>query len=167
MFGTVRDFKEEWLQESALTQKVLDALTDASLHQQVSPEGRTLGRIAWHITISIPQFLNRFGVTIETITEDPDVPSSAKEISDTFRTVSANVGSVLVTQWTDVTLTQAQDFFGRELSNAAILSQLIKHMVHHRGQLTVLMRQAGLKVPGVYGPSKEEWSRLNQDPPVI
>jgi uncharacterized damage-inducible protein DinB len=30
-----------------------------------------------------------------------------------------------------------------------------------RGQLTVLMRQADLKVPGVYGPSKEEWEAMN------
>jgi uncharacterized damage-inducible protein DinB len=24
--------------------------------------------------------------------------------------------------------------------------------------MTVLMRQAGIKVPGVYGPAKEEWA---------
>jgi uncharacterized damage-inducible protein DinB len=30
------------------------------------------------------------------------------------------------------------------------------HQAHHRGQMTVLMRQAGLTVPGVYGPAREE-----------
>jgi hypothetical protein len=30
--------------------------------------------------------------------------------------------------------------------------------------MTVLMRQAGLKVPGVYGPSREEWSQFGMQP---
>jgi uncharacterized damage-inducible protein DinB len=38
------------------------------------------------------------------------------------------------------------------------LRVLIQHEVHHRGQMTVLMRQAGLEVPGVYGPAREEWA---------
>ena len=31
---------------------------------------------------------------------------------------------------------------------------------HHRGQMTVLMRQAGLTVPGIYGPAQEEWAAM-------
>lgn len=31
--------------------------------------------------------------------------------------------------------------FGREETNAQILMGLIKHIVHHRGQVTILMRQ--------------------------
>jgi len=38
------------------------------------------------------------------------------------------------------------------------------HQTHHRAQMTVLMRQAGLKVPGVYGPSREEWSQMGMPP---
>jgi uncharacterized damage-inducible protein DinB len=33
----------------------------------------------------------------------------------------------------------------------------IRHEVHHRGQMTVLMRQAGLPLHGFYGPSRDEW----------
>jgi uncharacterized damage-inducible protein DinB len=40
----------------------------------------------------------------------------------------------------------------------------MKHEIHHRAQMTVLMRQAGLKVPGLYGPAKEEWSQYNMPP---
>ena len=36
---------------------------------------------------------------------------------------------------------------------------LINHQNHHRGQMTVLMRQAGLTVPGVYGPAKKRVGR--------
>jgi uncharacterized damage-inducible protein DinB len=37
-----------------------------------------------------------------------------------------------------------------------ILHALVLHQVHNRGQMTVLMRQAGLVLPGVYGPTREE-----------
>jgi uncharacterized damage-inducible protein DinB len=30
------------------------------------------------------------------------------------------------------------------------------HQTHHRAQMMVLMKQAGLKVPGVYGPSEDD-----------
>jgi hypothetical protein len=33
--------------------------------------------------------------------------------------------------------------------------------------MTVLMRQAGLKVPGVYGPAREEWAGMGMQAPEI
>jgi uncharacterized damage-inducible protein DinB len=44
---------------------------------------------------------------------------------------------------------------------------LIQHQAHHRGQMTVLMRQAGLPVPGIYGPSKEEWANFGMEAPKM
>jgi uncharacterized damage-inducible protein DinB len=49
-------------------------------------------------------------------------------------------------------------------TKAFVLVSLLQHSCHHRGQMTVLMRQAGLKVPGVYGPAKEEWAIYGMDP---
>jgi uncharacterized damage-inducible protein DinB len=48
--------------------------------------------------------------------------------------------------------------YGEKWTRAMALRALIQHEVHHRGQMTVLMRQAGLTVPGVYGPAREEWA---------
>jgi uncharacterized damage-inducible protein DinB len=39
---------------------------------------------------------------------------------------------------------------------AAAFYGLVRHLIHHRGQMSVLMREAGLIVPGVYGLSREE-----------
>jgi len=47
------------------------------------------------------------------------------------------------------------------------LQVLVVHQAHHRGQMTVLMRQAGLKVPGVYGPAREEWTAYGMQPPAV
>ncbi|WP_045521584.1 DinB family protein [Neobacillus niacini] len=167
MYTSISHFIDEWNQEAATTQKVLDALTDESLQQRVSPEDRTLGAIAWHIVSSTPGMLIEFGVTVDSVKDESTIPTSAREIAETFRSVSANTSEAIGNQWTDQTLTEMKNVFGMELQKAATLNMLIKHIVHHRGQMTVLMRQAGLKVPGVYGPSREEWSLMGMEAPSI
>ncbi|TCN20475.1 DinB family protein [Mesobacillus foraminis] len=165
MYVTVSDFIKEWSKEAILTQKVLEGLTDDSLNQKVYSEGRTLGRIAWHLTTSIPEYLAEFGLNIKGVDHSENVPSSAKEIVETFIEVSSRAAQIIEHQWTDNSLEQTQEAFGRQESNAQILMGLIKHIVHHRGQMTVLMRQAGLKPFGVYGPPKEDWIRFGVENP--
>lgn len=160
MYVTISDFIKEWNREAMLTQSVLDGLTDESLKQQVYSEGRTLGRIAWHLTTSILDYLAHFGLNINGVENAESVPASAKEIAATFKKVSSYAAQIIEQQWTDKSLEQIQVAFGRQESNAQILMGLIKHIVHHRGQITVLMRQAGLKPFGVYGPPKEDWIHL-------
>ncbi|MGI6473863.1 MAG: DinB family protein [Thermoactinomyces vulgaris] len=167
MYVTVSDFIKEWNREAVLTQNVLDGLTDASLKQQVYPGGRTLGRIAWHLTTCIPEYLAEFGLKIDPVENADQVPASAKEIAETFKNVSANAAKAISQQWNDETLKEVQTAFGREETNAQILMGLIKHTIHHRGQLTVLIRQAGLKPFGVYGPPKEDWIRLGVENPPL
>ncbi|MEH7419333.1 DinB family protein [Neobacillus drentensis] len=167
MFTSINEFSQEWNQEAASTQKILDALTDESLQQSVSSEDRTLGRIAWHIVASTPGMINEFGITINQVEKPDTIPVSAKEIADTFRKVSAEVAEQVAKQWTDESLTEIQNVFGMNMPRAATLSLLIKHIIHHRGQMTVLMRQADLKVPGIYGPAREEWSQIGMEAPAL
>jgi uncharacterized damage-inducible protein DinB len=167
MYVTIFDFIKEWNKEVALTQKVLDGLTDDSLKQKVYPEGRTLGRIVWHLTTNIPDYLTLFGVKVEKVENTEVVPTSAKRISETFKKVSAQAAQAIEHGWTDESLSQVQNAFGREETNASILMGLIKHIVHHRGQATILIRQAGLKPFGVYGPPKEDWIPLGMGNPPL
>ncbi len=167
MYVTIADFIKEWNKEARLTQKVLDGLTDHSLKQQVYPEGRTLGRIAWHFTTNIPEYLAHFGLKINESEYTESVPESAEEIAAAFQELSSNAAQVIEQQWTDESLKKVQKAFGREETNAQILMGLIKHIVHHRGQVTILMRQAGLKPFGVYGPPKEDWIHLGVETPPL
>ncbi len=167
MYVTISDFIKEWNREAMLTQNVLNGLTDESLKQQVYPEGRTLGRIAWHLTASIPDYLAYFKLNIDGVKNTESVPTLAKEITETFKEVSSHTAQIIEQQWTDKSLEQIQEAFGRQESNAQILMGLIKHIVHHRGQITVLMRQAGLKPFGVYGPPKEDWIHLGVENPPL
>ena len=33
---------------------------------------------------------------------------------------------------------------------------MMNHVVHHRGQLTVYLRELGVAIPSIYGPSADE-----------
>ena len=161
MFTSVNDFLNEWKQEAAVTQKVLDALTDVSLNQEVSPGLYSIGSLAWHITGAVYYFPSQVGVKFEVPDLRKETPKSAAEISETYKTVSQRLTEAFSEQVSDEKMNQMVNLFGRDLPLQAVFRLLIQHQAHHRGQLTVLMRQADLKVPGVYGPSKEEWEAMN------
>lgn len=165
MYKTINEFIGEWENEGSSTQMLLDALTDSSLQQQVSTENRTLGRIAWHVVTSIP--VSVFGIKHEMVQDSITVPNSAKEIAESFRQISAAITDTVGTQWTDASLKEVHNVFGMDLPLEVSLPLIIKHMIHHRGQMTVLMRQAGLKVPGVYGPAREEWAAIGLEVPIV
>jgi len=40
---------------------------------------------------------------------------------------------------------------------SSILDGAMAHLAHHRGQLTVYLRQNEARVPAIYGPSADEW----------
>lgn len=162
MFYKVSDFIAEWTNESANTQKILDALTDASLTQAVAPDHRTLGELAWHLTGTHKEMMPLTGLQFDGSTEHEPVPASAQAIAHAYKQVSKALSDAVQTQWTDESLAQTSNLYGESWANGLTLRILIQHEVHHRGQMTVLMRQAGLRVPGVYGPAKEEWSQPTQ-----
>ncbi|WP_077620512.1 DinB family protein [Bacillus sinesaloumensis] len=156
MYHLLQEFVQEWQYEASSTQKILDALTDESLSQEVAPGHRTLGELAWHVVTSVHLMLSQAGLQFEGA-NGQEVPTSAKEIADSYRVTTENVVNAIKAQWNDETLKEVHDIFGGQMPTAILLGMMNTHQIHHRGQMTILMRQAGLKVPGVYGPSKEEW----------
>ncbi|HEX7049718.1 MAG TPA: DinB family protein [Longimicrobiales bacterium] len=157
MYRTIADFVEDWSIESAATLKVLNNLTDASLDQRIAPESRSLGRLAWHVTGSITGMLGQAGLTVGGPTDHDPQPPAAAVIAAAYERAARVAAEQIESRWTDAMLDETVEMFGRPWKRGAVLSTIIRHQAHHRGQMTVLMRQAGLVVPGVYGPSREEW----------
>ena len=62
-------------------------------------------------------------------------------------------------EWLKTSGNDEVEVYGQRWQRKKILSVLVLHQVHHRGQMTALMRVLGLKVPGIYGHAKEEWSQ--------
>ncbi len=164
MVRKVADFEKDWGTEYQGTLKIFRALTDESLGQRVDDEGRTLGRLAWHITQSIPEMMNRTGLEVDGEVEHQPVPGSAAEIVAAYERLGAAVRDQVRARWTDEMLLETRDRYGEQWPNGMTLEVLLRHQTHHRAQMTVLMRQAGLKVPGVYGPAREEWVSYGMPP---
>ena len=164
MIRSIEDFKADWAAISEGTLRALSALTDESLAREVSPGGRSLGRIAWHLAVSIPEMSRRTGLAVDGPAEDAPVPSRAAEILDAYRAAATSLARE-VSRWDDATLLVEDDMYGESWARGRTLRVLLDHEIHHRGQMTILMRQADLPVPGVCGPSKEEWAAFGAPAP--
>ena len=167
MYHTLEEFLSHWAFESADTQKLMDALTDTSLTQPMYPGGRTLGRLAWHIAQTVPEMMNQTGLAVTGVDEHAPAPDNAVEIAHAYAAAAASLVQEMTTKWTDATLATTDEMYGFTWTKAMTLAALMSHQIHHRGQMTVLMRQAGLRVPGVYGPAKEEWEEFGMEPPLV
>lgn len=159
MFRSIEDFANVWSYESDCTKKLLANLTDAELGRPIADGFWTLGELANHIAIVIPVIGSMAGLDFPDApaTDVPPVPSSAKEICDAYDKFSASVVEQVKANWTDSDLDKTDKYFNHyDWAKGFALHIMVTHQSHHRGQMSVLMRQAGLPLSGIYGPTKEE-----------
>ncbi|MEO6694522.1 MAG: DinB family protein [Ignavibacteria bacterium] len=164
MYNSIESFLRDWKYESDSTVKLLKNLTDESLNQMVTPDGRSLGFLAWHTAVTIPEMMGKTGLKIDGPKEDEPVPTSAEDIINGYERAAKSLAEQLKNNWKDENLNEEDEMYGEKWKKGMSLMYLNLHQAHHRGQMTVLMRQAGLKVTGVYGPAKEEWSAMGMEP---
>jgi uncharacterized damage-inducible protein DinB len=160
MYRKIEDFQGDWAYETEVTTKLFNNLTDESLNQQVTENGRSLGFLAWHIALTLGEMPKKVGLTIDCPPENANVPTNAKEIAETFEKAAKSIAAEVAKNWTDETLENEDEMYGMTWKRGKTLSILINHQAHHRGQVTVLMRQADVSIVGVYGPAKEEWEAI-------
>lgn len=163
MFISVDEFITEWKYEAENTLKLLNGMTDDSLDQSIGEDLRSLGELAWHITNSIKEIISESGLKFEVPFKKDEMPGSAKEITEKYTLASNTMILAAKSNWKDEDLKEMIKAFGfLEMPIYGLLRMAIQHQTHHRGQMTVLMRQAGLEIPGMYGPSREEWLKMKQ-----
>ena len=167
-YTRVADFLEDWKSESGMTAAVMAALTDASLAQPAGGAAdRTLGRIAWHIVTTVPEMMARTGLRLSSVDGEAPVPARAADIAEAHGRAAAELAERLAAEWTDDTLAVTDNMYGEAWPRGVTLQMLVRHEIHHRGQMTALMRLAGLRVPGTYGPAREDWAAMGMDPPAV
>ncbi len=164
MTHSIKEFETDWSNENAATLKVLQALTDNSLQQKVTLEGRSLGFLAWHIVLTLGEMAGKSGLHIDAPKESVPVPSNASAIVAAYEKAALSLLNEVVKNWSDARLDEEIEMYGEKWKCGVLLDSLIRHEIHHRAQMTVLMRQAGLRVPGVYCPSREEWAQMGMSP---
>ncbi|MBI5472281.1 MAG: DinB family protein [Ignavibacteriae bacterium] len=167
MIRTISDFEHLWSRELENTQKVFKHLTNESLTKVVHPDVRTLGRLSWHIVTTIPEMTGHLGVTTSGPKQDDPIPATAKEILKGYSDAAVSLLEDVKKNWTDATLEVVDDMYGEKWKRGFSLQGFVIHEVHHRAEMIVLMRVLGLSVPGVYGPTREEWAQYGMQPPVV
>jgi uncharacterized damage-inducible protein DinB len=160
MVRSIEDFLDDWKAEREKSMQIFSAVTDAALPYSATPDGRTLGRLAWHITCSVGEMMQRTGLPVQCPKEEEPIPSSMEEIRTHYEHVATELHRLITEQWNDDTLRETRDMYGEAWANGFTLDVLLRHQIHHRAQMTVLLRLAGLPVPGIYGPSREEWAQF-------
>jgi len=154
---------QELEQEAKTTRRVLERVPGDQLAWRPHPKARTLGELALHVAIvpggvaelaaspspaQAPQFI------------DPS-PKSAAELIPALEQSIAKARSVL-SGMDDAALTATWRLMlgERELfavpRMAMLRSIMLNHWYHHRGQLTVYLRELGVPIPSIYGPSADE-----------
>ncbi|MEI5907000.1 DinB family protein [Bacillus spongiae] len=167
MFQSINNFLKTWEYEAGATHRLLTNLTEESLQQESTNEHWSVGEIAWHLVSSIKIITSNTDLQFEGPGKGSPLPESVEKIANSYLQVSVAFVHALQTQWSDDQLEKRIDFFGQKMKKGTLLLFLLQHQTHHRGQLTILMRQAGLRVHGIYGPSLEEWAQFGMEPPKV
>lgn len=150
--------------EFAITRRVLERVPDEHLDWKPHEKSMSMGQLATHIA-NIP-FLAEQVFTQETFdiatAPRPAAPASSRaELLARFdglvakvKELAANVSDdALLSRW----VFRRGDTVIFDAPRAAALRTFgISHIIHHRGQLSVYLRQVGTPVPGIYGPSADE-----------
>jgi uncharacterized damage-inducible protein DinB len=144
--------------EIPLTTAVLQAVPDDGLAYRPDDKSKTALGLLRHITLEDEWILS--GVAdgrLGPVPDDSDAcgvmkPAQAvarykERIPAVMARVRALPGEALVAE---------VDFLGAfQLPAINLLSLMVRHSVHHRGQMSAYLRAMGGKVPGIYGPSAD------------
>jgi uncharacterized damage-inducible protein DinB len=154
---------QELEQEGRTTRRLLERTPDDQLAWRPHAKARTLGELAMHVAI-IPGALAQLIASpspaqIGNFT-DP-VPRDTSEVVAALDESIAKAKKALSGMNDDAVMATWRLMRGeRELlavPRAAMLrSVMVNHWYHHRGQLTVYLKELDVPIPSIYGPSADE-----------
>lgn len=143
--------------EHAVTAKIFRAVPPEGRDYRASPKAMSAFELVRHIAICDLWFLDAIvnGVFDEG-TAPPAELTACQAVADWYE---ENVAArfVQMEQLTDADLARKIDYIGlRNDPAVAYLNIAIRHMVHHRGQLSAYLRGMGARVPAIYVESGDE-----------
>jgi uncharacterized damage-inducible protein DinB len=171
MFRRLDDFRKAWTEEAKHTVAVLEAIPDPALGAAITPGHRDLRRLAWHMVESAIEMPTRMGLAIPgaEMVKGGFIGDPPEHMQSIIQAYSAASDGLLkgIENWSDADLERDDEMYGDIWKRGYGLMVMLIHQTHHRGQMTVVMRQAGLLVPPIYGPVKEGWSAYGVEPPKV
>ncbi len=159
MYRTITDFINDCNTESEATLQIFEVIAEDKKSKKLNENVRSLERLAWHITQSLTEMPHKAGLIEIDFLDNKSIPSTLVEIISTYKKYSQLLLKAVEDNWTDIDLLTTINMYVEDWTKGKILTVLINHQIHHRAQMTIIMRLLEIKVPGIYGPSKEEWTK--------
>jgi uncharacterized damage-inducible protein DinB len=158
-------FGRVWDMEAQLTIKLLEALPTTQYDFRPDPGGRSLGEMAWHLC-EIEGYtsygISKGAVTFQEAPPNIKRPREVQLLAPGYRRVHEEAAARLA-DLTEADLDRELSFADRRMPIRDILwGATLMHLVHHRGQLSLMCRLAGGTSPGVYGPNREEMAAMRE-----
>ena len=160
----LQTFLNTWDLEAKRTVALLRALPRDQYDFRPDPGGRSVGELAWHLAEgdaynSCCIEMGRFDPGIR----PPGIerPRSIEALAPGYERIHAEAAG-RVRQLAPQDLDREIRYFsGEEIPIRDLLwSATLFHLIHHRGQLSLMCRLAGGVSPGIYGPNREEMAAL-------
>lgn len=161
---TREDILQELDREAVTTRRVLERVPEEKLDWRPHEKSLSLGQLAMHIA-TIPGALAQVSAMETFNVKGRDFPrpsaSSTDELLGALDQSLAEAHEIVGSMDDDALAAPWKMVDGDQLlltipRASFIRSIMLNHWYHHRGQLTVYLRQTGALVPGVYGPSADE-----------
>jgi uncharacterized damage-inducible protein DinB len=151
-------------QETQTTRRVLERVPNDKLAWRPCPSARTLGQLALHIARTpgiFADFVSRPTLALPPAPGVDSDPSSTGEVLTALEGSVASARTVLggmddATAMSAWTLTRDGATILSVPRIGVVRSLMLNHWYHHRGQLSVYLRELGVAVPSIYGPSGDE-----------
>jgi uncharacterized damage-inducible protein DinB len=153
-----------WDEEARKTAGLLQALPADQYDFRPDPGARSIGELAWHLAESDAYH----SYTIEMGGFDPGKrppgiarPLTVAELAPGYERVHAEAVPRIRNLRPEDLERRIKYFDGSDMTVRDMLWRgLLLHMVHHRGQLSVLCRLGGGISPGMHGPNREEMAAM-------
>ena len=154
---------QELEQETQTTRRVLERVPDHQLGWRPHEKARTLGELALHVAMvpgGVAELVASPSPAQAPRFTDPSpksaaelIPALDQSIAKAKRMLGGMDDATLVGTWR---LMQGERELFAIPRIAMLRSVMLNHWYHHRGQLTVYLRELGVPIPSIYGPSADE-----------
>ena len=149
--------------ETATTRKVLERVPDDQLGWKPHAKSMSLGQLALHIA-QVPGVIAGFVSTPTLALTGAFTQAAAVSTGQVLTALDGSVARVkeILGGMDDATATSTWTLTagGKTLMSMPrvriIRSLMLNHWYHHRGQLSVYLRELNVAVPSIYGPSADE-----------
>lgn len=163
----VQTLLSEFDQEMQTTRRVLERVPEGRFDWKPHAKSMSMGRLASHVA----ELVGWVMTTLERDALDMNPPGGPTYEPRTYaasgdllaafdanvaasrRTLAATPDARLGETWTLLSAGEALLSMPR---GAVLRTFVFNHVIHHRGQLSVYLRESGVPVPSIYGPSADE-----------